>query len=359
MAETKQVPVAVPETMLAVRVRGPNDIFLDPAAPVPTVRPGYLLIRVLSVALNPSDHKRSALFDDEVPHTIGCDAAGVVVSCGEHLGQDYRPGDRVAGLCYGMKPGDATSGAFGQYALLRGTLSMRIPDHVSDAEAATLPVGLNFAGQALYQTLGLPLPVPVPDTSSSPDDDAGQRAGPSVLVYGGATATGMMALQLARLSGCRVLAACSPRNAQLVRALGAHDVFDYRAGADACAAAVRAAAGGGLLYALDCVAAGDSLRICAGALSPRPGVARYAASLPVGGRFPRSDVEAGWTSGYDGTYVCLLWYMLLDTLRRVFFLSFFFPIFSLFWSHLRSDIPPPNTRHLGVLPTCFLTYLYT
>jgi NADPH:quinone reductase-like Zn-dependent oxidoreductase len=137
----------IPEMMLAVRARGPNQLYLEPKTPVPKVRPGYLLIRVQSVALNPSDYKRLAVFGENTPHTIGCDVAGLVVMCGDHVEQDYAPGDRVAGLCYGMKPGDASSGAFGQYALLKGALSMRVPEHVSDAEAATIPVGVNFGGQ--------------------------------------------------------------------------------------------------------------------------------------------------------------------------------------------------------------------
>lgn len=143
--------LATTDKMLAVRVRGPNGIHLDSATPIPALRPGYLLVRVLSIALNPSDYKRCAIFDGDVPHTIGCDAAGLVVSCGEGVDQVYKLGDRVAGLCYGIKPGDPTSGAFGQYALLKDTLSMRVPQHVSDAEAAAIPVGVNFSGQGASQ----------------------------------------------------------------------------------------------------------------------------------------------------------------------------------------------------------------
>ncbi|KAI0134368.1 chaperonin 10-like protein [Xylariales sp. AK1849] len=292
----------IPEAMLAIRARGPNQLYLDPTTPVPTVRSGYLLVRVLSVALNPSDNKRLAVFREDAPHTIGCDVAGRVVLCGEHVGQDYRPGDRVAGLCYSMKPGDPSSGAFGQYALLKSALSMRVPEHVSDAEAATIAVGVNFSGQALYQSLGLSLP-----RLSGSEGFQARQPGPSVLIYGGATATGLMALQMARLSGCHVLTTCSPRNFQLVKALGAHEVFDYH-DAEGCGPSIRSATGDRLLYALDCIAAGNSQRICADALTSRgSGVARYTASLPVGDAFPRDDVRHGWTSGYsafgEGTHL--------------------------------------------------------
>ena len=115
----------------------------------------------------------------------------------------------------------------------------------------------------------------------------------------------MMALQLARLPRCRIFTTCSPHNLQLFKALGAHEVFDYH-NAGACgavrrAATVRAATGDELLYALDCVAAGISLCVCADALTSRSGVASYAAPLPVGDKLPRKDVKYRWTSGYTST----------------------------------------------------------
>ncbi|OTB00238.1 hypothetical protein M426DRAFT_66299 [Hypoxylon sp. CI-4A] len=275
--------------MQAVKVRGRNDVFIDPAASVPALRPGFLLIKVTSVALNPSDWKRVNIFDGKVPRTVGCDAVGRVVACGENIGWDYKPGDRVAGLCYGMKDDDPTSGAFGEYALLKGMLSLPVPDHISDLEAATVPVGTNFVTQALYYVLKLPLPRLHP---KAPDPNA-----PAVLIYGGATATGIFGLQYARLSGWRVLTTCSPHNFQLVKALGAHEVYDYH-DSKACAAAIRTGTGNNLRHVFDCVSEGSSLQICADALTSQSDVAVYIAALPIGDKFPRKDVQHGWTSGY-------------------------------------------------------------
>ncbi|KAG9513435.1 GroES-like protein, partial [Aureobasidium melanogenum] len=281
---------AQPETMRAVKVRFPNEVFVDDTAPFPTIRPGYLLVKVLSVALNPTDWKGAAFFKGEEPHTLGCDAVGRVIVCGDQSNKVFKCGDRVAGLCYGIKPGDPASGAYGEYALLKAALSLPVPDHVSDAEAATIPVGINTI--ALYQTLELP----TPSYGEAP------LAGPTVLIYGGGTATGMFALQFARLSGCRVLTTCSPRNNQLVKALGAHQVFDYH-DTEACAAAIRTATENELLYAFDCIAEGASLQICANALTSRSNIAVYTGTLPVAGKFPRQDVKHGWTSGYTGEYL--------------------------------------------------------
>lgn len=146
---------------------------------------------------------------------------------------------------------------------------------------------------ALYQTLKIPFP--------SLRFGNPKPMGPAILIYGGATATGLFALQFARLSGCRVLSTCSPRNFQLVKALGAHEVFDYH-NSEACAAAIRTATQNNLLYAFDCVSTGSSLQICADALTSRSGVAVYTGALPISDMFPRQDVQHGWTSGYSGGF---------------------------------------------------------
>lgn len=49
-----------------------------------------------------------------------------------------------------------------------------------------------------------------------------------ILIYGGSTAVGHFAIQLARLSGFRVVTTASPRNHGLMRRLGAKAVFNVR-----------------------------------------------------------------------------------------------------------------------------------
>lgn len=66
-------------------------------------------------------------------------------------------------------------------------MQMKIPDDVSFGEAAAIGVGTITAGQHLYQALGLPQP-------RSPALEPF-----SILIYGGSTATGTIAIQLAKL----------------------------------------------------------------------------------------------------------------------------------------------------------------
>ncbi len=80
---------------------------------------------------------------------------------------------------------------------------------MSFEEAATLGVGITTVGQGLYQSLGLPLP------------GQGKGDGKVLLIYGGSTATGALAIQFAKLSGLTVVTTCSPRNFDYVKKLGA------------------------------------------------------------------------------------------------------------------------------------------
>ena len=63
----------------------------------------------------------------------------------------------------------------------------RIPDFLTFEGAATLGVGVTTVGQALYMTLKLPLPT---EPAKTPFP---------VLIYGGSTATGTLAIQYAKL----------------------------------------------------------------------------------------------------------------------------------------------------------------
>jgi NADPH:quinone reductase-like Zn-dependent oxidoreductase len=71
--------------------------------------------------------------------------------------------------------------------IAKGDVQFKIPDHLSFEEAATLGIGITTVGQGLYQSLGLPLPTQ-PAKEKYP-----------ILIYGGSTATGTLAIQFAKL----------------------------------------------------------------------------------------------------------------------------------------------------------------
>jgi len=57
------------------------------------------------------------------------------------------------------------------------------------------------------------------------------------LIYGGSSASGVLGIQFAKLSGFEVLTTCSPSNFDYVKSLGADKVFDYNS--PTCAADIR------------------------------------------------------------------------------------------------------------------------
>jgi NADPH:quinone reductase-like Zn-dependent oxidoreductase len=88
-------------------------------------------------------------------------------------------------------PGHAanySNGAFRQYLNVDAELIVHLPDQVSFEDAATLGMGISTAGQALYQVLALP----VPEVEPTPKNQ-------TILIYGGSTATGSLAIQFAKL----------------------------------------------------------------------------------------------------------------------------------------------------------------
>lgn len=113
------------------------------------------------------------------------------------------------------------------------------------------------------------------------------------MIYGGSTATGTLAVQFAKLSGCEVIATASPHNFDLLRTFGADQVFDYKD--PECGAKIRAATNNKLKLVFDCMSEGASPGICAAALSSSGG--HVSILLPVKD-FPRDDVKVTHTLAY-------------------------------------------------------------
>jgi NADPH:quinone reductase-like Zn-dependent oxidoreductase len=105
-----------------------------------------------------------------------------------------------------------------------------------------------------------------------------------ILIYGGSTATGILGIQFAKLSGCKVITTCSPRNADYVRSLGADAVVDYTpyaSDADGFAARIREEVGSDdLTLAWDCVGTEATARLCVAAMSRAKG-GKYRSLLRV------------------------------------------------------------------------------
>jgi NADPH:quinone reductase-like Zn-dependent oxidoreductase len=249
--------------------------------PRPKLRDDYIIVKTKAVALNPTDWKSLGPARRSPGAIAGCDYAGIVEEVGKAVTTPFKKGDRVAGFVFGGSPANHDDGGFASHVTAKGDLQIRIAEHISFDDAATLGVGITTVGQAMYQSLGLPLP------------PAKVREPTSILIYGASTATGTLAVQYAKLSGLEVIATASPHNFELVKALGADQVFDYKD--PDCGKKIREATNDSLKLAFDTISEKGSSEVCCAAISSKGGLCT--SLLPVK-NFPRADVRNGHTLAY-------------------------------------------------------------
>jgi NADPH:quinone reductase-like Zn-dependent oxidoreductase len=198
--------------------------------PVPPAGPGQIRVRVTAAGLNPmdwimtADADTAARFGLSLPAGFGTDYAGVVDQVGDGV-TGFAPGDRVFGGALSRAVADfVVVDATGETAANEAHLT---PDGVDDRTAATLTIAGRTASAALAAV------------------DPGP--GDTVLIGGAGGGVGVFAVQLARLSGARVIGTGSARSADHLRALGAEPVTYGEGLADR----VRAIAPDGVTAAID------------------------------------------------------------------------------------------------------------
>ena len=226
--------------------------------PNPHPGPGEVRIAVRAAGVNASDwKKRKGLMDQELPQTLGYEAAGIVDEVGEGV-TDVAPGDRVFGFC----PDGA---AQAQLALLSDYAP--IPPSLDFAAAAALPSAVETAARAL--------------------DQLGVDRGSTVLINGASGSVGSVAVQLAVARGASVIGTGSPARHELLRSLGARPV----AYGNGMAERVRTLAPDGVDFALDVAGSGvlPELIELAGGPDHVITVADFAGAQQHGVRFSRGD----------------------------------------------------------------------
>lgn len=194
-------------------------------APMPRPGSGQLLVEVRAVAVNPLDaiiqSNGSVMYGWlHYPVILGEDIAGVVVGVGADV-TNFAVGDRVLAYAIGLEKGrDAISeSGFQAYVAVDAGLAAALPDTLAFEEGAVLPLAVSTAAAGLFESGQLGL-------SYSGLGNAGARD-EVVVVWGGATAVGGNAIQLARAAGYRVITTASASNHERMHGLGAEAAFDY------------------------------------------------------------------------------------------------------------------------------------
>ncbi|KAK3716679.1 hypothetical protein LTR37_006309 [Vermiconidia calcicola] len=251
--------------------------------PEPELRSDSILVTPRYVANNPADWIGTDLeYLFAKDQNLGCDYTGVVERIGSDAKTTLKPGDKVCGIVAAGEGGDKTRGCFAERFPAYDDFCFPLPQNISEPEAATLGVGISTMITSFYIDLGFPLP----------NKGATLGRGRPFFVYGGSTASGLYAIQFAKLSGFRVVTTCSPRNFDLVKSRGADEVFDYH-DFQKCEQEIKASVGDDLQYAYVCVMGDDPPKLCAEVLSTKGGKYITIVATPC----PRNDVESKMTYG--------------------------------------------------------------
>lgn len=172
--------------------------------PQPEPAPGEVLIRVTAAGVNRADlMQRRGLYSPPpgVTHILGLEVSGDIVSVGEGV-TDLPPGTHVCALL--------TGGGYAEYVA------------VPAGQVATVPLGVS-----LVDAGGI---MEVAATVWSNVFMMGKlQSGETLLVHGGGSGIGTMAIQLGKAFGARVVVTVgSPEKAEFCRELGADLAIDYR-----------------------------------------------------------------------------------------------------------------------------------
>jgi NADPH2:quinone reductase len=196
----------IPNDMPVIEIAapgGPEQLRLA-SRPVPTPEAGEVLIRVIAAGVNRPDvmqrqgHYAPPPGASDIP---GLEAAGEIVAVGAKV-SGLAVGDRVTALLAG--------GGYAGYAIAAESLCLPIPGNCSLIEAAALPETVFTVWSNLFER-------------------GACKSGDAVVVHGGTTGIGTVAIQLATVLGARVFATAGSREkAHACEKLGAVRGIDYK-----------------------------------------------------------------------------------------------------------------------------------
>lgn len=233
---------------------GLENLQLDDIA-TPTPGPGELLVKVGAVSLNFRDKAIVEGFYE--PHLVPkplipvSDAAGTVIAVGDGVTR-FTPGDWVNSHLYsrwidGEPAADEPAwclgmplpGGLAEYMVIDENSAVKAPAHMSDEQAATLPIAALTAWYALMDVGNL-------------------QPGQTVLVQG-TGGVSVFAAQIAHAHGARVIATSSKdENLERIKTLGADEGINYKTHPDWAEKVLELTGGKGVDITIE-VAGGDGI----------------------------------------------------------------------------------------------------
>ena len=192
---------------IVIEEYGGLDTLTEKVIEKPPLLDNQVLVEVKAASVNPIDWKLregylAEQYSFDFPIILGWDVAGVIKEVGKHV-MEYSVGDRVF-----ARPDLTRYGTYAEYTVVDELLLAKIPDNLSYAEAASVPLAGLTAYQCLFDVLEI-------------------MEGQKILIHGGAGGVGSYAIQLAKQKGAYIATTSSKKNHGFLKDLGADLCIDY------------------------------------------------------------------------------------------------------------------------------------
>ncbi len=196
----------IPATMQAIDPEAPGgpEVLVLAERPVPQLQPGEVLIRVAAAGVNrPDVMQRRGLYPPPpgAPTIYGLEVSGEVVALADDV-DSLMVGQPVCALIAG--------GGYAEYCAAPAGQCLPVPEALSMVEAAAVPETLFTVWTNLFER-------------------AYATEGDTVLVHGGTSGIGTMAIALCNIFGVSIIVtAGSDEKVEAARALGADHAINYK-----------------------------------------------------------------------------------------------------------------------------------
>jgi putative PIG3 family NAD(P)H quinone oxidoreductase len=191
-------------TVVGISKPGGPEVLVPETRSVPVPGPGEILVKVLAAGVNrPDVAQRSGAYPpppgaSDLP---GLEIAGEVVALGAGATK-HKLGDKVMSLVAG--------GGYAQYCIAQDVQAMTVPASLSIQEAGAIPETLMTVWHNVFERGGL-------------------KAGETLLIHGGSSGIGTMAIQLAKAFGAKVIVTVGGQDkADACLKLGADRAINYK-----------------------------------------------------------------------------------------------------------------------------------
>ncbi len=205
-------------TVVGISKPGGPEVLVPETRAVPKPGPGEILVKVMAAGVNrPDVSQRSGSYPpppgaSDLP---GLEIAGEVVAVGPGASK-HKLGDKVMSLVAG--------GGYAQYCIAQDAQAMTVPASLSIQEAGAIPETLMTVWHNVFERGGL-------------------KAGETLLIHGGSSGIGTMAIQLAKAFGAKVIVTVGGQDkADACLKLGADRAVNYKT--EDFVEATKAATGG-------------------------------------------------------------------------------------------------------------------